>query len=123
MLCAGSPDVSVRLVNGSVIHAGRVEVRYYGVWKSICDIYWDLKDAHVICRMLGYSQGAAAAIKGYQSSGDVWLSGISCSGNEASIERCSNLNWGQGSCANNRKAGVLCKSGKSTLFFALSSWF
>jgi hypothetical protein len=108
---AGSPDVSVRLVGGSVPNAGRVEVRYFGVWRTICDTNWDLQDSRVICRMKGYSQGAAAFIKGLQSSGDAWLFNVRCNGHETSIERCSSLGWRHGSCTNNRRAGVVCISG------------
>jgi hypothetical protein len=112
LLITGSSIVEVRLVGNRVPNVGRVEVRYYGVWKSICDTNWDLQDANVICRMLGCSQGAAAAIRGYQGSGDVWLSIVNCNGNEKSLEKCRNLNWGQGSCANHKRAGVVCNSGQ-----------
>ena len=48
------PPGDIRLVGGSVADEGRVELCLNNAWGTICDDGFDIKDANVICRQLGY---------------------------------------------------------------------
>ena len=48
------PPGDIRLVGGSVADEGRVELCLNNAWGTICDDGFDVNDANVICRQLGY---------------------------------------------------------------------
>ena len=105
------PTVSVRLVGGLTAAEGRVEVNYQGTWGTVCnDSSWDLNDAMVVCRMLGYTSVLAAHVKYGQGSGNVWMSNLACTGSESSISECPHIGWGQTTCSHSQDAGVTCGS-------------
>ncbi|XP_028514141.1 scavenger receptor cysteine-rich type 1 protein M130-like [Exaiptasia diaphana] len=86
---SGSPNVSYRLI-GSVPHAGRLEMRYYGSWMPVYSQNGlGLNDAHVICRMMGYNQAIIAFIN-IQERRSSYEVDMSCRGFENTTEQCGN---------------------------------
>lgn len=89
---------------------GRVEVLHNGAWGTICDDYWDLQDADVVCRQLGFDGALSApgdAAFG-QGTGQIWLDDVDCEGNETSISKCNHRGWGVENCWHSMDAGVVC---------------
>ena len=86
---------TLRLADGYRNGEGRVEIFHDGYWGTVYDYNWDIKDAQVVCRQLGYSKAIRAPKhaffgKGY---GHIWLDDVSCLGNESSIETCKHRGW------------------------------
>lgn len=50
----------MRLANGDAPNEGRVEIFYRGQWGTVCDNLWDLVDASVVCRALGFENATEA---------------------------------------------------------------
>ena len=99
--------VAVRLVNGDTEYKGRVEVYYNGTWGTVCDDGWDLNDAEVVCRQLGYGPAIEVAYYGSGSS-QIWLNYVGCNGTESAIEECSHGGWGYNHCGHEEDVGVRC---------------
>nr|XP_055046944.1 deleted in malignant brain tumors 1 protein-like [Misgurnus anguillicaudatus] len=100
----------VRLVNGSNLCSGRVEVLYNDEWGTVCDAGWDLTDAAVVCGSMGCGtpiEAKAGAFFG-QGSGSVWLNDVNCSGNEPTLTQCPSNDLGTSTCSHGEDAGVIC---------------
>lgn len=108
------PAIQVRLrpLSASAEGRGRVEILYNGVWGTVCDDYWGLDEAHVICRMLNYSGAEFAPRNAFfgrgQSTMPIHLDNIKCRGDESTIAACRHNGWGQNDCYHSEDAGVIC---------------
>ena len=58
VLCSYA-NSNVRLADGGPNY-GRIEVYYKGAWGTVSDDHWDINDAHVLCRQLGFSNSTLA---------------------------------------------------------------
>ena len=98
---ATQPPIQVRLVDGADEHEGRVEILYTGLWGGIClGFRFDLGSANVICRQLGYPGAVRVAqyLEFGAGSGQIWLTELSCTGTENSLEQCPHDGFGIGEC-------------------------
>ncbi|XP_071493010.1 uncharacterized protein [Diadema antillarum] len=104
-------DGALRLVDGSSITEGRVEISYGGQWGTVCDDYWDIDDAKVVCKQLGFPGAieATSAASFGPGVGLILLDDVHCEGNEATLGVCNrNHSWTQHDCGHAEDAGVRC---------------
>ncbi|KAL8562352.1 hypothetical protein ACOMHN_066066 [Nucella lapillus] len=105
--------LTLRLVNGSDVTRGRVEVQHGGQWGTVCDDHWGLNEAAVACRSLGqgganiFAVPMANAYYG-QGNGSIWLDDVRCNGSEANLADCGLKPWGANNCGHSEDAGLWC---------------
>ena len=110
-----SLEPKIRLSGSNFTNAGRVEIRYGGVWGTVCAHGWDRVDADVACKWLGYTGSVSAFLYPVfgRGKGPVWLTEISCQGTEDSLDQCSHAEWAGGECSY-ESVGLLCKTSNFT---------
>ena len=86
-----------------------VFINYQGQNGTICDDSWDLKDAEVLCRQLGFDEALEAYING-EGVGDnrFFMDDVNCVGNETNLLGCEYLGWDNSNCDGKEVAGVRC---------------
>ena len=101
---------SIRLVGGSDSLEGRVEMHIHGHWGTVCGNSWDLDDATVVCRQLGYPSARQAHSQAEFGSGSgfIWLDQVECTGLETNLSQYRSSDLGVHSCSHSQDAGVTC---------------
>ena len=102
----------VRLVDGAASSEGRVEIYHYYNWGTVCDDEWDLNDAMVVCRQLGYLSATEAPGQAHFGQGSeeapIFMDGVQCLGSETLLSSCNFNGWGEEDCNHWEDAGVVC---------------
>jgi hypothetical protein len=97
---------------------GLVEVYYKNQWGAICAFSWDVRDAEVACRQLGYEYAIKAVTHHSvpEGTGVIWLSFLHCNGYEQTLASCNHDGWGDHLCGLYVYAGVECSLTGMTTF-------
>uniref|UniRef100_A0A8C2EAL5 SRCR domain-containing protein n=1 Tax=Cyprinus carpio TaxID=7962 RepID=A0A8C2EAL5_CYPCA len=113
--CGHDEDAGVRcrhprLVNGSHLCSGRLEILQGNTWYTVCAAVFDQQDAEVVCRELDCGApvqvlGAAAFGKGDTQ---MWTQEIQCRGNESHIRHCSLSTSPKINCTHDNDIGLIC---------------
>lgn len=105
----------VRLVDGTSILEGRLQIFYKEKWRSVCtnSKNWTEVDLRVICKQLGFSGGTIYHwFQRHKEDSQLMYQNPSCTGRELSITEC--LNWdkrqlGNGVCDFHFDIGIQCQ--------------
>ena len=86
-----------------------MKVYYNGTWGTICEDEWDIRDARVVCRQLGFQDALNTSSARYsQGTGPILLDDVSCLGNESSLFSCKHSGVGNHNCGHSERASIRC---------------
>ncbi|XP_039882774.1 deleted in malignant brain tumors 1 protein-like isoform X2 [Simochromis diagramma] len=100
---------SVRLLNGSSLCSGRLEVKSNQSWSSVCEADFDQEDAEVVCRELGC--GPPSVLQGAlygEVEAPVWSKELQCGGHESALLDCRSSGSARNSCSPGKAVGLTC---------------
>ena len=88
-----------------------MEVYYKGAWGTVCYDNWDITDALVVCRQLGfrYALDVYGSARYGQGTGPILLDDVDCLGNESSLFSCGHSGFGTHDCSHSKDASVQCE--------------
>uniref|UniRef100_A0A8C9Z899 SRCR domain-containing protein n=1 Tax=Sander lucioperca TaxID=283035 RepID=A0A8C9Z899_SANLU len=120
-----SPD-SVRLVNGTSLCSGRLEVKTNQSiqrWSSVCEDDFDQQDAEVVCRELGC--GAPSVLQGAlygEVEPQVRTKEFQCGGHESALLDCRSSGSDRNTCSPVKAVGLTCsgRRGAAALIWFIS---
>ena len=103
--------LTVRLAGSSDPQSGRVEMFVNGAWGTVCDDQWDINEANIICRNLGYGHATAAPTSAAfgEGKGPIYLDELVCTEDHDVLFQCPH-DSDTTDCSHNEDAGVVCSN-------------
>ncbi|KAM9779106.1 scavenger receptor cysteine-rich type 1 protein M130-like isoform 2-T2 [Syngnathus typhle] len=111
-ICTVCASGTVRLAGPtSTSCSGRVEVFHGGAWGTVCADFWNLTNAHVVCREMGCGSALSvskAELDFGHATGQIWLDDVQCTGKELSLLKCPHRPFGENDCLHGGDVAVVC---------------
>ena len=89
-----------------------MEIYVNGEWGTVCDDGWDMQDASVVCKQLGFdsAQVPTYVARFGQGVGPIHFDDVECDGHESDILNCRHNGLAEHNCGHHEDAGVVCSA-------------
>ncbi|XP_072123052.1 scavenger receptor cysteine-rich type 1 protein M130-like [Mobula birostris] len=110
VICNVTGNHEARLVRGENRCSGRVEVLHADEWGTLCDEYFSLEVASVVCEQLqcGAVKTTPKNASFGEGKGPLWKDNYRCLGNESRLADCPVSAWSQNICSHENDASLIC---------------
>ena len=91
-----------------------MEVFYGGLWGTISAKKWDLTDAMVLCRQLGFTKAHGTYNKRPNGKRVIWFTDFECQGSEATLGQCKHNLLARAFLSDDEPLDVFARCGEDT---------
>ncbi|XP_071845497.1 scavenger receptor cysteine-rich type 1 protein M160-like isoform X2 [Apostichopus japonicus] len=124
-LSQGPLSKRARLVGGTSVFEGRLEVFHDGQWGTVCDDEWNIQNTRVVCKELQLGDGTVSSVPASEFNSDdlpplIHLDNVQCQGEERNLEMCQHNGWGKHDCGHSEDVGIRC-SGPEVAWLCVDS--
>ncbi|KAH3847161.1 hypothetical protein DPMN_089478 [Dreissena polymorpha] len=96
----------IRLVDGNSTFDGRVEIKVFNTWGTICHDHFEMEDANVICKMIGFNPAKGFRTSSIEGTGPVYVDNMACDANSSHINDCRYVTYDD--CSHREDVAVTC---------------
>ena len=113
ILMSGELRLAGRTRSTTYTISGRLGIKINNTWGSLCSNGWDISDATVACKQLGYDYAVNTIMRASSKdrSGIIWFGNPVCNGTEKSLLHCSHSGFENHNCRPQEEAGLICGIG------------
>ncbi|KAH3847501.1 hypothetical protein DPMN_089824 [Dreissena polymorpha] len=96
----------IRLVDGNSTFDGRVEIKVFNTWGTVCNDLFGIEEANVICKMIGFYSAEGFRTSSIQGTGPVYVDNMACDANSSHINDCQYSTYHD--CSHSEDVAVTC---------------
>ena len=87
-----------------------MEIYHNGGWGTVCGNSWDIRDARVVCKQLGFPDAEIAYDRANfgEGTGQILMDKVHCTGFEPLLSSCFRDELGNHHCNHSQDVGVRC---------------
>lgn len=88
-------------------HSGKLEIYHQNSWRPVCFHGWGRMESSVVCKQLGFREGAASGVRDENLRDVSWMRNITCTGRENRLDACTHEFKFNG-CKENEFVSMIC---------------
>ncbi|WAR09862.1 NETR-like protein [Mya arenaria] len=88
--------------------SGKLEIYHQNSWVPVCHDSWSQEETIVVCKQLGFVEGASRPVQDNSITTSDWMMNVTCSGHEYRLDACSYSGFVYNGCSSSKYVYIVC---------------